>query len=111
MTSANSGEAFAVRTREDFGQPVLMHSFSSMKVRHLDGWHKNWADKKKIEEEANFISLRALEWIFQHSNLAKLPSPLRRSAQALCPSPHTETLLAVIQDWMGFQEKTTDLNT
>lgn len=51
-------------------------------------------DKKKREKEANFISLRALEWICQHSNLVKLTSLIRCPAQELCPSPHTQTLFS-----------------
>lgn len=110
VSRANSGEACAVRTREGFGQCVLVHTFSSVKVEHLDGWHKSWAGQKKREKEANFISLRALEGIFQHSSLAKLSSLLRSPAQELCPSPHHRLFSAVIRDKMGFQEKTTGLN-
>lgn len=54
VTSANSGEAFAVGTREDFGQRVLMHSFSSVKVGHLDGCHKSWAGQKERKRPTSF---------------------------------------------------------
>lgn len=76
VARANSGEAFAVRTREDFGQRVLMHSFSSVKVGHLDGWHKSWAGQKE-RERGQLHLLKSSRVDISAFQPSQLTSPIR----------------------------------